>query len=61
LPPGLLAKQIDMQDSLIGLYFIEEELIKKCPKSHKTTATKKSRAQKWKEMCQFGLEAEYAN
>jgi len=45
---GLLAGRVDVQISVIGVYFIKEELIDKLPKSHQKVATKSSRFFKWK-------------
>ena len=57
----LLATRVDHKEARIGISFQEEHLISNLPKSHKTTALKKSRMDKWKQMISYGLDAESAS
>ena len=57
---NLLAKKVDNEDARIGVWFINEELIVRLGKNNRATAIKSTRLDKWREMIQFGLEAEIA-
>lgn len=57
----LLAKRVeDSKDAQVGISFQEEHLLSLIPKSHKSTALKKSRMTKWHKMIMYGLDSESA-
>lgn len=51
-----------MPNARVGVQFIKDQLIEQLGnKQHVRTATKVARMEKWKQMIQFGLDAESAN
>jgi len=45
----------------VGVAFIEKQLISNLPKNSKTTALKRARMEKWKQMIAYGLDNESAS